>query len=107
MPGFIGNTIRKDPDAVLTYGIAWGDWLAGRTLSTAAWTVPAGLVKGVESINAAPLVDDDGTSHAAGTVALVKLSGGTAGLSYTVSCRVTTTDGDVDDRSIVILCGER
>lgn len=107
MTGFVGNIIRKDPDAVLTYGIAWADWLGSRTLDTAVWTVPTGITKGTESINSAALVDDDGVSHAAGTVALVGLSGCTADTSYTVTCRVTTTDGDVDDRSIVIACGER
>ena len=107
MSGFIGNIIPKDPDAALTYGMAWGDWLGTRTIDTAVWTVPTGITKGVESINSAALVDDDGVSHAAGTVALVGLSGCTAGQNYTATCRVTTTDGDVDDRSIVIACGER
>ena len=107
MTGFIGNIIQKDPDAVLTYGIAWGDWLGTRTIASAVWTVPDGITKGAESINSAILVDDDGVSHAAGTVALVVLSGCTAGVNYTATCRVTTTDGDVDDRSIVIACTER
>lgn len=107
MTGFVGNIIRKDPNAVLTYGMAWADWLAGRTIATAVWTVPAGITKGVESVNSAILVDDDGRGHAAGTVALVGLSGCTAGVSYTATCRVTTTDGDVDDRSIVVFCVER
>lgn len=104
--GFIGNIIQKDPDATLTYGMAWADWLDGDTLSTAVWTVPAGITKGTASINAAP-IDVDGVSQAANTVALVSLSGGTAGIDYTVTCRVTTAAGDIDDRSIVVACRER
>ena len=107
MSGFVGNVIKKDPDAVLTYGVAWKDWLNGRTLASAAWIVPDGLTKGAESVNATPMTDDNGVSHPANTVATVSLSGGTHGQSYTVTCRITTTDGEVDDRSIVIVCANR
>ena len=34
MTGFVGNIIPKDPDAALTYGMAWGDWPSG-TVHTA------------------------------------------------------------------------
>ena len=92
-----GRYILKDPDAILTYLLDWdapGDsWLGDDTISTAAFTVPAGLTK----------VSEGNTS----TTARVRLSGGVAGEVYTVRCHVTTTAGDQDDRSFRVIMRER
>lgn len=89
----------KDPDAVLDYSFDWngdspGPWLAtGETISSYVVTVEAGLTK-------------DSDSDAAGVVT-VWLSGGTAGTSYTVSCKIVTSDSRTEERSITILVEER
>lgn len=89
----LGNAI-KDPDAVLPYKIDWTAWLAGDTLSTSAWTVPAGLTN----------VSD---TTEAGSTTVVTLSGGTPGQTYVVTNRITTADGRTDDRSFRLRIAER
>lgn len=102
-----GAWILKDPGAILTYGVAFEDWLpAGGTLSTGSWTVPGGITKVSESLNLAPLTVGDRT-YAANTVALVRLSGGTAGTDYTCTVHITTNTGDEDERSIIVKVRDR
>lgn len=98
--------MRKDPSANLPYAINWADWLTNEddTLATADWTVPAGLVKGDEEIAAGVTKDGDTVPNAK---AIVWLSGGTAGTTYRVSCRLTTAGGRVDDRSLSIYVMDR
>ena len=82
----------KDPDAVLDYAFDWSTWLAtGETISHVV-TVDTGLTK-------------DSDSEADGIVT-VWLSGGTAGTSYNVACKIVTTTR-TDERSITVLVQER
>jgi hypothetical protein len=37
----------------------------------------------------------------------VRLSGGTVGTTYTITCRITTSTGQVEDRSFRIIVRER
>lgn len=84
----------KDPDATLDYHVDWSAWLAdGETIDTAAWTVAEGIT--------------EASTSATDTVATVWLSGGTDGQTYAATCRVTTTDGRIDDRTITIRVRER
>lgn len=95
----------KDPDAVLDYKFDWAnttnggstpDWLAsGETISTRTVTVEAGLTKDSDSLT------DSATS------VTIWLSGGTAGESYTVHCRIVTSAGRTDDRTVTIEVVER
>ncbi len=98
---------KKDPNSTLSVGIWWQDVIErGDTLSSATWTVPTGLTKVSEGINAAAMIDE-GVTYPAGHVATVRISGGTAGTDYTIVCRVTTGAGDIDDRSITVAVRER
>lgn len=84
----------KDPEAVLEYPFDWNDWLAdSETITSYVVTVPAGL-----TLNA------DG--QASGVVT-PWISGGTAGQSYRVECKVTTSEGRTDERSVSIMVQER
>jgi hypothetical protein len=86
-------TFVKDPNAVLDYAVDWSRWLAGDEIATSDWTVPSGLTK---------------LSHSKTTTkATVWLSGGTAGQSYTVTNRITTTGGRTEERSFTIRVEER
>lgn len=88
------DTFVKDPDAVLDYTWDWSAWLAsGETITSADVTVPTGIVKNSDS-------------HTTTTVT-AWLSGGTDGTGYRVTCRVTTSQGRTDDRSITISCHQR
>ena len=84
----------KDPDAVLDYGFDWLDWLAnGETISTSTWTIPTGLTEDSETETS--------------TTTKVWLSGGTAGIDYTITNKIVTSAGRTDERSITIMVEER
>jgi hypothetical protein len=86
-------TFTKDPDAILDYAVDWSRWLAGDTIAASVWIVPAGLTKVTESNTP--------------TKAIVWLSGGSAGQTYTVTNRITTAAGRTEDRSFTIRVEER
>lgn len=86
----IGTAI-KDPAAVLDYTLDWDaeDWLGADTITgTPVWTVPSGLTKDSQSNTT--------------TTATAWLSGGTADQDYDVACKITTTAGRTDERTIRI-----
>jgi len=86
-------TFTKDPDATLDYYIEWASWIStGDAIDDVEWTADTGITIG--SGEYAPIVS--------GTKATVWLSGGTLGTKYRVTCRLTTTGGRIDDRSITI-----
>lgn len=87
-----GLTIQKDTQAQLTYTFDWADWLPqGDTLSTAEYAItarandPDPLLKVSEGIQ--------------GTTTYIELSEGQEGKTYTVTAKITTTDGLIDRRS--------
>lgn len=88
--------IYKDPDSVLDFGRDWAaaGWLSdGEQITSSTWIVPAGLTKDSESNTA--------------TVAIVWLSGGVAGETYTVTNRISTNQGRTDDRSLTVYVTQR
>jgi hypothetical protein len=83
----------KDPNADLDYTVDWSVWLpAGDTISVSAWTVPGGLTS-------------DQASNTT-TTAKIWLQSGTVGTAYTVSNRITTTAGRVNDQSFIVVIEE-
>lgn len=101
----MADHFTKDPQAVLDYKFDWAalanghggsNWLAeGETISSHTITVASGL-----SVDSSALSDDD-------TAVTVWLSGGTAGNDYSVTCRITTSAGRTDERTITIQVRER
>lgn len=88
-------SFTKDPDAILDYEIDWSRWLAsGDQLSSSEWS----------SSSEALTIDSSDYSTKASKC---WLSGGIAGESYLVRCRVVTTQGRRDDRTIRVTCAER
>lgn len=100
------NFPPKDPDADLDYKFDWraltngalgatSDWLAaGETISTFVITAAAGITLGTGG--KAPAKTNSDTS------VTVWLSGGTAGMDYTVACKITTSATRVDERTATI-----
>lgn len=88
------QTFRKDPHANLDYGFDWEDYLeSGETLNASVWTVPSGLIEGSKQL---------------GSISTkIWISGGTAGETYTVANKITTTDGRIDERSFDIVVENR
>lgn len=75
------KSFQKAPDEVLDYAILWADWLAsGETISSATWTVPAGLTQPFDPV-------------LSGSTATVWIGGGTLMTDYTVTCHITTSVG--------------
>ena len=90
------NTFVKDPGAKLDYSIDWGEWMPdGDALASATWT-PTGVT-----------VASSPAPSFSGNVATVWLEGGTDGDDATVTCRITTTGGRIDERTIGIRLRER
>ena len=90
----------KDPDAALPFGFDWTQWLTtGDSIAscTVSVTSPSG--------DSAPITA--GTPDVSSNITSAVLSAGTAGNSYTVTFRATTTNGYTDDRSIFIRVIER
>lgn len=88
----------KDPDAMVDYRVDWAAALAGgATLTASAWTVEPAEPGGVVVSGAAFGVAE----------ATARLGGGIAGHVYRVGNRVTTSDGSVDERSLVVRVEER
>ena len=77
-----GDTIIKDPDAVLPYDFDWALWL-GDGVELADHTIIA--EDGID-------VDDSDIVTPDNTTVRVWLSGGTAGDLYDITCRVTTNE---------------
>jgi len=85
-----------DPDAgPIDYSVDFTGWLdGGDSVSSVVWSVfPIGPTLGTKSL--------------AGAVATQNVSGGTLGASYRLTASVTSTNGVVDDRSIVLRVGQQ
>ncbi len=95
----------KDPDSVLDYvfdfaastnGTGTSDWLAaGETISTKTVTADTGI-----TIDSSAITD-------ANTSVTVWLSGGTAGIEYSVACLITTSASRTVERTIRVQVEER
>lgn len=91
----------KDPSAVLDYEVDWSQWMpANDEIDEIDWTV-TGPDESLEILSGgrAPSVE--------GSLAKCWLGGGTIGGRYTLACRVTTSAGRIDERSLVINVVER
>lgn len=86
--------LLKGPDAVLDYSIDWGaDYLAaGELLAASEWSVAPDEAGGVSVA---------GSDFDASTTT-VKAAGGIAGRLYSLVNRITTAEGRIDDRSILV-----
>ena len=87
------KTFLHDPDAKLTYGFDWSDWLDGETIASSTWIVPTGITATGENNT------DSETS--------VMISGVTAKASFVITNRITSSTGEIEDRSFIIKGMER
>lgn len=78
----------KDPNANLDYMFDWTEWLGSDSIVSATVTASPGI-----SI---------GTTVVTTTGILVWVSGGTTGISYSVTCEITTLATRIDERSMTI-----
>ena len=95
-----GYTITKDPDAVLPYEFDWSEWLDAAEIDASDF-----IISGSDS----DLTEDSSSVLAGNQSTRVVLSGGTVGVTYRVTNRITTdeTPARTDDRSFFIKVKER
>jgi len=95
--------LLKDPDEKLTLSTDWTDTLAsGETITG----TPAWAVEDAPTGDATPLAVD-GAAAIAGNVASQRFQAGTARQVYRARCRMTTSTGQVYDRSWTVRIGTR
>lgn len=87
-----GLTINKDTEAQLVYTFDWSQWLpTGDTIASSEYTVSA------RANDPDPLeIESQGTQ---GSLTYVELSNGQEGKTYTVTCKVITSEGLIDRRN--------
>lgn len=92
-----GTTITKDPSANLVYTWDFTSWLVSPAQVTSK-TITVSTISG----DAAPLVSDNESVVSGGLLVRHRLTGGTVGKTYTVTCRPLTneTPAQTDDFSI-------
>jgi hypothetical protein len=82
------TTFIKDPQSVLDYQFDWSLWLAAENddvINSFALTVPEGITLGTNN-------------EVSGKVTFF-LSGGTPGVTYPITCQITTAAQRIIDRS--------
>lgn len=85
----MANWPDKDPNEKLDYTLNWTAALIDSdTIQESLWTVPSGLVSGLES-------HDD-------TKCVIWLSGGVDGEKYAISNKITTVAGRIMERSVTL-----
>lgn len=78
----------KDSGEALSFTADWSTELGTDTLASATWSVPAGVTKDQETIDAPT------------KTATVKLSGGTNGQVYQCVCAATGGSGQIYNRTL-------
>lgn len=81
------GVLMKDPNEIRTFYMDWSAHLQTQTIVASAWTVPVGLVMESNGV----LMGNTKTS--------ITISGGTARTEYIVTNTVTTSTGQVYERS--------
>ena len=106
-------TIDKDPDAVLDYSFDWSLWIcdddtitAFETLATGSLVVESTAIESIAAIPGDPEADPPG-GGAGQHITTAVVSGGTPGATETVTHRITTAEGRIDDRTMYFKVKER
>ena len=93
-----------DPNELQAYSVDWSRFLnTGDTISTVAWLVNGTLTASYQNTDGLTLVQPTNTT----TVATVRITGGNVGTKYKISCRITTSDGLIYERSIFLTIREQ
>lgn len=102
----------KDPQWVLDYVYDFGGQMAmdsdtvnAAPTPTVGPSVPAGLT--INTISVVAGLDDDGVTSVPSSAVKCWLSGGTAGVTYAVTCHVTTGGGRTWEKTGYIRCEQR
>lgn len=97
-----GPTFTKDPDDVLDYEFNWataGSYLNDGSASDTGWLQSDTIATSTIIAETGITVDSDSNNTVR---AIAWLSGGTAGVDYTVTNRIVTAAARTADRSILV-----
>ena len=92
--GQIRPSIIKDPDATLDYSFDWTDWLAGVSDTISTYEI---VGTGVTVTNVS----------LSGAKVIGWVSGGVVGAASKIVCKITTTAGRIEQRTIYLTIEER
>lgn len=88
-----GLTIVKDTEAVLFYTFDWSEWLpTGDSLASVVYSIQA-------RANDPDPLEEESSGITETTKTFIELSNGQEGKVYTVTAKITTTNGLVDRRN--------
>lgn len=89
----MSKRILQTADGKLDYGVEWEDWLpTGVTIASSEWEIS-------DQVLGVPTLSDDGHDT---TETWVTVTGIAVGTTYTLTNKVTLSDGQIDERSIYI-----
>jgi hypothetical protein len=100
------GVITKDPNSRLDYLFNWADWMAANDFIVSyAISMTGGISQTAQDILDTVIVDADTSATPPVTITdagvLAWFSGGTIGTKGFATCRITTNDGRIEDRTIV------
>lgn len=98
-------TYTKDSDAVLDYKFDWKSASNGRGFTD--WLTSAETISSTTITEDAGITVDSSSITDTSTSVTVWLSGGTVGTDYNVACKIVTSAGRTDERTIVISVEDR
>lgn len=88
----------KDPDETKRYTVSWQDWLdVGETIVSAVFETSITVGAGVTLDVTGDTISGDGFSI------VFYLSSGTAGVTYKVTMRITTSAGQIKEDCIIVV----
>ena len=97
-----GQTVEKDPSAIKVYEFDWTNWLAASPLGSSAQISgsPVFTIGGADAV----LTKDQESVVSGNLKTRVRLSAGTLGVTYMVSCKVSTNESpaQTDERSFFV-----
>ena len=102
----------KDKDETVDYSIDWSRFLGSDTVSSATWFVDDadGVKTEAEDntpINGLGVLFAGTTIGGGGKVTTVRLSAGTNNVRYRITCKITTTNALVYERSVFLRIKEK
>ena len=108
-PAFKEFTDCKDPDSNLPYSFTWTGWLENEGALLVDNVNNREIIIVVEEgeEDTSPLTAGSIVTDIPNGIIYVWLTGGTAGLKYYVTCRITTDTGKIEDKTGIITCGEK